>query len=82
MILRIVAIATIATISTARAEVGCMSPADLSWTPSLVKHFSLIDTQGRGCVTADQITRYKYAVKLDGQGKAERIKALLASGKE
>ena len=73
-----IAVVIIASATQARSEVGCLSPKDLSWYPSLVRHFAAIDTAGKGCVEPEQIARYKAAVQRDKAGQDNRIKAALA----
>jgi acyl-coenzyme A thioesterase PaaI-like protein len=74
-----VAISALVAAHGARADGVCMTAADLAFAPAIARALPVIDTDHKGCVTGEQVQRYRAAVKQARTEEKARIVTLLAS---
>ena len=72
-----VAFSALAIGSGAHAEDACMTAHDLAWSPSIARALPVIGVAGKGCVTGEQIAKYKAALKQARTEEKARVAELI-----
>ncbi len=77
--LNVIAVSALAISHGAHAEDACMTASDLAFAPAIARAIPLIDADHKGCVTGEQIVRYRAALKQARMEEKARIVTLLAA---